>query len=495
MGMKPLTPWMDALSTLVKPESLIDLQCNTQNIVSHLKLPPTLGSSRMENGRVLTNLQNRSADFSGVGNAVTYTVTARFLTKSSKWEKSFRQFTNKHKGNGSVNNGCQNYDGEFVILKEIVNDIRVVPTTATPISEYERNFQCYHNMKLYNHFINRINNWINWGKELQLCSQVCDSLDDEVPPVDLLENEQTIGTDEIGHNYTRIYNSRRQQSRWYQVQLGIYKSSLLLGKNAKRSLISVKTPLRGYRVSYIPPSTKVKHDPGKTTFQSAKLNIPLEVSMENMGLPSKPIAPCEIKHVGAELEIVTITSTDKTPIPMEFESAFWGNNNGISSDNFSIDDFQNAVVNPMKQYYRTLNQMKNQLGSNVFTIDNQLMANIKILSNLTVNTTCLKFNDLIVNGKMYCSKDKPPVLSYTKPSKFNLLLDLRKLTKRGEINRFQSDWFTLLPSFQSCYIARMYHVKVSLLIDDKAILIRVPVVIEKREGFNPLPYYVTLSTC
>ncbi|CCG24425.1 hypothetical protein CORT_0F01980 [Candida orthopsilosis Co 90-125] len=487
------------------PESLMDLQCNNHDLIQHFILPPTFGSSRMGIAREYGLMKNRNEDFSDYTESVSYAVTARFVAKNSKWENDFKKFTNSNNrsGVGSLDS-ARRENSEYIILKEVANYIRLVPTT-NPLSEYERNFQMCRNVKVYNHFIKRINNWIEWGKELQLCSQVSDSLDDEIPPVDLLEGEETTG-DEIGQEFTRDFNARKNSTRWFEVNYSMVKKSSLFGRNERRSLINIKTPRQEYHVSYIPPARFRSGNIAKT-FQSTKLDIPIYVSVENNGNLLKQMPPLEIKNIWVELEVFKITS-EKNPIPIEFEHAFLSNGKPTDiEESFIINTIETTVVQPMKNHAKELSQMVDQLRPELFTIDKKLIGDVKTLSCLKVKTTKLLFDNLIVNGKVYSQKEKLLISnnSYNASTKkLNLSLDLKNLLKKNEVyNRVSYsgdgnnsfDRFTLLPSFQSCYFARMYDIKVSLVVNDRVMVIKVPVVIEHRSTFKPIPYSITLSTC
>lgn len=184
-----------------------------------------------------------------------------------------------------------------------------------------------------------------------------------------------------------------------------------------------------YAIEYVPP---IVNHPG--------LNQVLELKLE------APVAD----EVVCELVITTVELSNYS-IPFTIEPYM------VFDDTRPYSNFHDIVCRPYKQLHSAIKS----LDLHPYVTDN-----IKRLGNLQCHYTYLS-----VDGVKYNQSES--ILRVQLPLRY---MYIKKLDKAVRLNRFGG--FTLVPTFQTCYMTRMYFVRVNIRTGRKWTLVHVPVEVQ-----------------
>ena len=462
------------------PNNLLDSECNDHALSKHVELPPTMGLSRWETAHFPERAINKIKDFTLLNTSVSYGVMARFIGRKSTWEVDFGKIDTPSNSTRIVNS----QGDEYIILKELTNYFRVVKKTPIP-TDNERLMKLLENKLMYNNFILRIKEKIDAGKRL----------------IESIESSNFTGSIDIGKELTQtelelakckqfykpdsIRDTKLNPNRieHYETFLPLVRKSLT--GNKPLGTLRVSTPKKEFCVSYIPP-LRFRQQSIENLVSSWKFEIPVDMSIAYSSLNTKPSQLPNIVDVKAELAVLTIRS-DSKPIPIEFNHDLIFNKqcNGqfIDSDNFNEN-----IIKPFRKYSTDLYKIYKKLGSENFKIEQSLVDDLKSICKLEHKTFNLRVKDIMIDGK----PGKPSSKGVTQwsidengaKSSFTVGINLENLELKGDTNSNKSkksyDNFTLVPDFQSCFMCRLYHVKLTMaLSNDRYVNIKVPVRVQK----------------
>ncbi|EGW32392.1 uncharacterized protein SPAPADRAFT_61464 [Spathaspora passalidarum NRRL Y-27907] len=461
------------------PNNLLDSECNEHNLSKHVELPPTIGMSRWELAHFPDREHNKIKDFSLLDTSISYGVMARFIGKKSTWEKDF----------GKINTSAYSIDkrlinskgDEYTILKELTNYVRVVQRTRIP-TDNERLMKLLENKLMYNNLISRVKEKIEAGKQM----------------IKSIENNEFNATVDIGRQLTETEIElakckqayRRDAYRdikakkiveKYDIFLPLMKNSITGTKNI--GTLNLSTPKQEYCVCYIPPS-RFREKPIDDIVPSWKFDIPLDLSV-SFPLGSKNSTPPSIKMISAELAVSTIRSR-RLPIPIEFNHDLIYNKQIENNRGFKDEDtFQNNIIIPFQKLSTELYTLCKTLGADNFKVEKRLVDDLKAICELEEKKLNLNVSDMKINNAKFNSKlIKWDIKDNTAKTSINVGVNLESLVLKGfegSPTLMKSyDRFNLVPDFQSCFMSRLYHIKVTILLSNNDyVRIKVPVRIQK----------------
>ncbi|KAI5970855.1 BUL1 [Candida margitis] len=462
------------------PNNLLDSECNEHNLSRHVELPPTIGLSRWEVAHYPERNLNKIKDFSIMNTSMGFGVMARFIGRKSTWEVDFGKIvTPKHKDNAKLVNSKGD---EYIILKELTNYIRVIPTTNIP-TENERLMKLVENRLLYDNLVKRVKDKIDIGNQLEKALQ-SKTIPDLSPDLTQEEIEAAKMSQSYQHaDSIRDIKSSMRKLEYYEVHIQLVKRSITGHKNS--GVLQVKTPKQEYRVKYIPPC-RFREDSIKELEKTWKFDVPIDLTTI---FPSndKMNAPPTIKTIDAELVVHTMRSMN-APIALEFNHDLVYNkypNN--SKRDVDLDTFSNNVVRPFRNYSTELYHLTQRLGLQNFRIEKQLVDDLKSICKIEEKSNNLVIGDVLVDNEKFNYKKngiKWTMANNAATSSINLNVNLGDLSLKGvPISTAMGpsyDRFNLVPDFQSCFMTRSYHLKLTFeLSNGECARIKVPVIIEK----------------
>ncbi|KAG5420738.1 BUL1 [Candida metapsilosis] len=463
------------------PNSLLDSECSDHNLSKHVEIPPTIGLSRWEVAHYPERNLNKIKDFSIINTSIGYGVMARFIGRKSTWEVDFGKIvTPKHKDNAKLVNSKGD---EYIILKELTNYIRVVPTSNV-LTENERLMKLVENRLLHDNLVKRVKDKIDIGKQLEKALEST-SAPKLSPDLTQEEIEAAKMTQSYQHaDSIRDIKSNMRKLEYYEVSVQLMKRSITGLKN--QGVLQVKSPKETYHVKYIPPC-RFREESIEELEKTWKFDVPIELTTIFTSKDTRSTPPPTIKDIGAELVVHTMRSMS-APIALEFNHCLIYNkypNN--SKRDVDLDTFSNNVVRPFQKQSTELYYLSQRLGLENFKIEKQLVDDLKSICKIDEKSNNLVVDDVLVDGKKYNYKKNG--ITWTTgdgvaTSSFNVRLNLASLSLKGvptsdslgnSYNRFN-----LVPDFQSCFMTRSYHLRLTFELGNGDVArIKVPVVIEK----------------
>ncbi|KAI5949734.1 hypothetical protein KGF57_004557 [Candida theae] len=463
------------------PNNLLDSECSEHSLSKHVELPPTIGLSRWEVAHYPERDLNKIKDFSIINTSVGYGVMARFIGRKSTWEVNFGKIvTPKHKDHAKLVNSKGD---EYIILKELTNYIRVVPTTNV-VTENERLMKLVENKLLYDNLVKRVKDKIDIGHQLEKALE-----SRTVPELSPDLTQEEIEAAKMAQSYQhadsiRDIKSNLKKLEYYEVLVQLMKRSITGLKN--QGVLQVKSPKQVYQVKYIPPC-RFREESIEELEKSWKLTVPIELTTI---FPSSDTnqTPPTIKNINAELVVHTMRSLT-SPIALEFNHCLIYNkfpNN--SKRDVDLDTFTNNIVRPLQKQSTELYHLSQRLGLQNFRIEKQLVDDLKSICKIEEKSNNLVVGDLLVNGGIYNYKSNG--LKWTNngdgaaTSAFNLNINLASLSLKGVPTSAAHDKsynrFNLVPDFQSCFMTRSYHLRLTFELSNGDVArLKVPVVVEK----------------
>ncbi|EMG49706.1 hypothetical protein G210_5465 [Candida maltosa Xu316] len=461
------------------PDSLLDSECNEHGLSKHVELPPTMGLSRWEVAHYPERAKTKLKDFCPIVDSVSYGVMARFIGRKSTWEADFGKIITPSRDTRLINAKGD----EYIILKELTNHFRVVQKTTIP-TDSERLMKLLENKLMYNNLISRIKEKIDMGKQM----------------IESIENNEFTSTIDIGKQLTQteiemakckqlyrpdcVRDAKADPNKieYYETFLPLVKKSITGSKEL--GTLKMASPKKEYCVCYIPPTRFRSYSIDKLT-PSWNFEISLDLSIQFPSLLNKAPQIPTIKAITAELVVLTVSSA-KLPIPIEFnhDLVFNKQNTGSFIDS---DNFETNIVKPFKKYSNELYQIYKTLGSSNFKIEKQLIEDLKALCELDHKCFNLVVQDVKVNGQSYKKDSLNWTVNKTSASaSIKVGVNLESLLIKGNTpNKSHKayDMFTLVPDFQSCFMSRMYHIRLTVQLSNGSYSnIKIPVRIQKLVG-------------
>lgn len=423
---KPKTKYKRFFSFKI-PNQLLDNQTEHHNCVTHLNIPPEIGKFK---------------DFGVMHSFIKYQVTSVFIGKAMNYD------FNPEKKNALVFNHCGE---EYVILKS-----ENVPISIVPKVYYDPEVMVYQNL-YYKHFDKKVNQTLQIMSKVSkvinhtnksnrynhTVNQLIQSITDQINLGDNNKVDQLF----VSTNQEKFINSGSSKD----IVINLTTQSLL-----KSISLQLVTPHNMYRMKYISPNSNETPD---------ILNIPITIICKSS---------LQLKYFQAELCVLTIGSEQQ--IPLEFtHDIIFKNNNAQSAPIHDRDTFKQNVIEYYKRKLNEFRKLLKVINTDNIKVEKNLIQDIECLSLLSEKTINLliKTPQLIQNQQVV----KQPQWINGK-TQFSLKLDMANLCVRGSSSLKPFTDFTLLPSFQSSNIARMYYLRVWLQFNHSQVLFKVPVCIE-----------------
>lgn len=452
------------------PVRLLDSECNDHNLPGHTELPPTLGLCQTEKEQ-WNKSENMINDFSFIDTSISHGLWARFIGKASKYDA----IQTDAKGFKLINASGD----EFVILKEEGSFIRILQETNIP-SDKEKETNNETSRVMYNSFVSQIKERIAVGNELCKAIKKLDNKSDAIDISHRIAAEEAVRNENHGDatKYRQLFNrssSARDVKVNYQVPKAYdiaipFRKKPIFGRPKEQGSIMLSTPKIDYLLSYISPErfrTRCPTDPS-----SWKVEIPIELTYSPCANNQDPnMKPPEILSVFGELIVFTLKSNNR-PIPIELNHDFLFKNISKTEDGRqSIDDFTHIVKRPMQQYANEIYHLFKTLGVDNFRVQKSMIEDLAAMSKVEEKYNRLVLHDLKTvdeGGNTETCKEGIKIPWYKLDGtlfkkKFSLAVDVSKAQKMltdssGVGKNYKAyDEFTLVPSFQTCLMSRLYY--------------------------------------
>lgn len=472
------------------PTRLLDSECNAHNLPGHTELPPTLGLSRNE--KLTWEHKHKPVDdFSFIDSATNYRVLARFIGKARKYglDADVEKATKLINAEGD----------EFVILKELQEYVRILQE-STMYSEREKAVSNEVSRVLYQNLLNRVKETIEIGKELK---RAIANLDDKstidcstrLAAVEAVQARSLDDLVKARQLYTRYDNLSRDvkshptAERKYTIMAPVVKKQVIGGAKPLGTFC-VLTPKSEYLLNYISPK---RFRYGEKVDDTAwKIQVPVEVSFTPSSMLSKSSQVPEIRAITAEFVVFTLRLKNRQiPVELNHDFLFKNENVGLSAVLLK-DNFTHLVKQPLRVYALELCDLANELGAENFKVEKTLVDDLSAMTNLEDKYNNLTLRDVEVSagGQSYPAMKASKLFandketSYTKS--FSVCVDVAKAQKKTPNppslkSGYKSyDEFTLVPSFQTCLLSRMYYLRIMVsLTSEQVVELKVPVTIAK----------------
>lgn len=449
------------------PDRLLDCSCESHQIPRHCQLPPSFGLDRkmflqrlrQQRDGHLSPKKSGSApglyihpnqlpsgehiarrpplapivrDFCFLDTSISYCVEARLVGKRSKYQKS-----------------CLPGSDEFIIVKENSVPVRVVPEEIGLLPEEDALID-----RRFEGFCADVERVISRGNRL-------DSVATAPPTRRPSTVKQVYGSNNaadrnISGNFEVLMPYKKKSLTQTPKVVGM----LLACFSREERIVRYNSP-----ANFIPLSGSVKASPSLFV-----LPVSLEYcSREDL----KSQRPPEIKGVMAKIVACTIRS-HKYRIPVEFSQKLKFDNSLVLKD-----EFEKNVVEKFAKYLQELSQLIAKHGYTKLQANRQLMMDVKCLANLQVKNDCLKI------GAEYTGR--LPKWSYadstgTCHNLFEVKVNFSAFSSDETLKQLPENMrgsLALVPSFESCIVARFYYALVELkLANGDTLPLKVPVKVQ-----------------
>lgn len=449
------------------PDCLLDCACETHQIPRHCQLLPSLGLDRQtflqrlrqqRDGHLTpkksghspgpylnpgeasssdhlsrkSNLAPMVRDFSFPDTSINYCVEARLVGKRSAYRKD-------------------NLPGadEFIMVKESSESLRIVPKETNFLDEDDNLIN-----RRFESFCRDVERIISRGQKL-------DSGTVEEP---------TRRSSTVKQVYGNVGVSDKSASGNFEVLMPYKKKSLTQVPKVVgmlRAYFSKKERI----IRYVSPNLYVPVSPlANKAISLFVLPVTLEYSSKEDPRNSRPP---EIKGVSAKIVSCTVRS-NKYPIPVELSQKMKFDNSLLLKD-----EFEKNVVEKFSKYLQQLSKLIAKHGHTKLQVDHQLMMDLKCLANLQVKNDCLKVAVDYTGGvPKWSNCDQNGTFN----SALKLLLTFGPLNSKELMKQLPENMrgsLSLVPSFESCIVARFYFALVELkLANGDTLPMKVPIRIQ-----------------
>lgn len=482
------------------PENLLDTECRDHNLLKHTELPPTFGSV---DGTRARETSTEVKDFLFPDTNLNYAIVARFIGRASKYNLA----SNDVKDLGIRPLMFNSKGDEFIIFKEACNSIRILQQckktdTSTMIMHANQI------SVMYSNFLGRLQEKVDIGNELLNAMQK----ENDVDTIKLAEKLSTSSLSDIV-KYRQLYDQSvhcnmgdiKKEKRpplvptiaKYEMVVPFLSKKSLLKSPKAQGTIKFSFPKAEYKLTYIPPLRFRNNE--AVDESSWRVKVPIEFSFLKSSIgPAADGKFPDIKHIETDLVALTLKSTEYA-IPLEMDHSLLFRN-VVSTDTTNnpyvdSDNFTHVVKKPLQKIANELYNLFKALGTEVFRVEKSLIDDLKSFCNIDAKYMNLKVEDAkMVNSttqkaisiKEINSMKWEPSSSNEVCKKFDLCLNLASARMKATSGmsaspayRFYND-FTLVPSFQSCHIARFYYIKVMIVISNgEVVRMKMPVKIGK----------------
>lgn len=454
------------------PEKLLDDACEIHSLDEHCQLLPTLGREcNLDSAQRPPDFSElKVKDLGFMDSFIGYSVSARVIGRASQYN-------------------CQTENDQYVLVKAESTAVRVLPFTA------QREYPEIYNPRVnacYKALVKSVEEKIAEGKRVldsqrRAPSRVAssDSIFHALSPVSSASSMNLVN-EKLRHLYLasgtnpKKNSSKQASDSEAYLHLSPYRKKTLTGYSKVLGVLSLSTPMTTYFTDYVPPLKFRNPLQGYNT----KLRIPLELDYFQETADGS-LSPPEPKSVSCELISLTIRSK-KHYIPIEFNhemcfmSQYVDDADGKKRDD--VDNFESIVIKPFQEYYQSIVRLMKEIGftNDAFKVETLLFKDLKSLATLQVKRINLAVPDVIVtttNGgtvelhksvaNVPWEKSSSPVTNYNIYTKrMELDIDLNSCHLKGgsevPVGKLAFDTICLVPEFQSCLLARLYYLRISV---------------------------------
>ena len=524
------------------PNNLLDSTCE-HSLSMHTILPPTIGvpGSGSTNLKSSNNPKLNSGfkvkDFLFIDTNISYSVDARFIGKASMYGENKVNLLKK--SNSKIINTSGD---EFLILKDTQHLVRIVQKDKE-IGINERIDKFRYDKLLLDNFMARVDERLEYAEEM-LAALSDSGINNTISPKSSNNSSTIInsmispGSSNTSNSLSlsahfnsgsiSLISQSNSRSRTIADEITkcrqLYKPkdsscSKRIGKDGvlyeeldhykmffpfqKRSLtgaskflgtVVLSTPRIPYIVKYIQP---VEFRQSEVVSDLLKFQVPID--LEYVLLESNPDMKNklpEIRKVSVELVAETIKS-DEFPLPFEINHDMLFENSKVYTkthklaNEYDTDYFDEMVLKPTKRKVGRLKKLAKELGPDLLRMDAKLVSDIKSICDVKNKKIIMCIDqvtgdngdslDLICKQPWVIEEKAKNITPITYSKKLNLDIDLSNARMKTSDSRgYAYDNFCLVPSFQMCYMARVYYLKIVVtLLKGEALLVHVPVEITK----------------
>lgn len=424
------------------PEKCLDSVCR-HGLVKHLQLPPTMGVGKYQ--RMLAFQKKRTAtesepvpthtpDLAFPDAVISYCILARIIGPLSNYDDIITQ-----RPPGKAD--------QYVIVNEAHTYFRVVPAT-NPLFELNRDLITKESRFLYLQMLREIKQCIENGRAMPDCGRL--TPEPAVRPLLAHTMSHDAGADAAKMQQSYLPLPAREPELDYRVVYPIKKQ--LVFKSKVTGVVVFSTP----RVDYIVPY----HSPG-TPRKLRILDIPIDLEFTATD-DAQPVP--DIRKVSAEVISLTVR-LKRNAIPVVLVPDMIFDNKGKNTDNFDM-----LTIKKFQGFAQEIARLMKTKG---FTIDNELLMDIKAIANLTTKYDYLRFDTAAVrhDGEVVLSIALVPwkLASRTHHKTFSVAVDMALLPSDTQ----------LVPDFQSCLFARVYYIRLKFRVNGEKLVLRVPLIIQR----------------
>lgn len=468
------------------PEFLLDLSC-PHLLPGHTCVPPLMhGTTPVGKGQYIR-------DFCFGDSEITYGVMARFIGRRNayrvdeKWLKLFSQ-------PAIVNSRGD----EYIILQEDVEQIRVIQRVDAYDPRADEATAVF-NKSLYANLHARAKEAIDEAKQSlnMIVTGNFDSIESrKVRQLYLLTRRDQKFDAGLGENEPVYSVTRPLVRKW----LGLTK---LMGT------ISVLLPRHTHLLDYIhPPKFRARPEREVPLLRGRRWQVQLPVTLTWLppfepqgGKIKTPLL--DLFHV--DFVVHTFRLDPKYPVPLEFHNDFVNNQVKNQTDPraasyLGLDELQ-VMIDETRALLTEIYDLFQKLGPQNFKIEKQLVDDLKGVCLLSLKTNNLSVPDVRdpkgakITYRMLNKQEWVQQSNGTYQKTFDFALDMDTMQLKGYDPSLERacDRFTLVPSFQLCFLGRMYYLRMSFgLLNGEFIHLKVPVNVSKlwAENFCHCPQYL-----
>lgn len=450
------------------PDCLLDSACESHQIPRHCQLLPSLGLDRKSflqrlrqqrdghlppkksghsPGPYIHASENSSSenlgrkapinplvrDFSFPDTSINYCVEARLVGKKSAYQRS----------------GLPGAD-EFIIVKENGVSMRIVPKEMGYLNEDDTLIN-----RRFESFCLDVERIISRGHKLEKGIVI----------------EPTRRSSTVKQVYGSHTGADRFASSNFEVLMPYKKKSLTQNPKVV-GMLRAHFSREERIIPYSSPTTYLPVN-GLPQRQVPLFILPLSLEYSSSEDP-KSSRPPEIKALSAKIVTCTVRS-NKYPIPVELSQKMKFDNSLMLKD-----EFEKNVVEKFSKHLQELSKLIAKHGHHKLGLDHQLMMDIKCLANLHVKNDCLKIGaDFTGEIPKWSNADEKG----TYYNLFKVKLNFSGLNTKDhskQVPEHMRGSLCLIPSFESCIVARFYFALVELKLGNGDTLpMKVPIKIQR----------------
>lgn len=423
------------------PEKLIDYHTKEDGLIMQTQLPPSLNPEALET-------------LSFNDNKIEYFIKAKLV-------------------------GQELHENNFFTFKDCSKHVIIIPkTTKESMNSYYREEA----RAITNSIKSEAEYYIKLGKQIR-----------NLIPADVSSNVKS----QNGVDRTNFATSQRNNetelmsSLNHHTKIPIKTKKLFGGSSNELGHLDVIVLTTHQEVKFIAPIGLRKAEILQKDVDSWKMSIP--VSLRYLPLSDGKFP--EITNVSASLECVTYMNDKfKLPIEIDFDHLF---------NNETGEELPTILIKTFKRLnYDLCEQLREVHNRQAFGVEASLLEDLRAISTIKTKKSTLSIGDVTMgsssklNSKRLPWKDNKEGLSISSESTedsnkqkcnskrkdININIDLASAFLRDSMSEASSlrsfDTYSLVPSFQNCYMGRMYCLKLALeFLQGIATTTRIPITI------------------